>query len=190
METKKLDRRTLKTRKAIADALAELLMEKELRKVTVQEIADKSDVNRVTFYNHFLEVYDLYDKMERAVLTEMGLLMLELKDLKIEEFYAQLVKYIDDNKAVFRLIFCPNSSAALRSKFTKLIEGVFHQILSEDKNVELKDVHLSYQNCYRAHGFISVIEKWVNEGFKESDRFIIDTISELDLNTQDLIMYE
>ena len=71
-----------------------------------------------------------------------------------------------------------------------VIEGVFHQILSEDKNVELKDVHLSYQNCYRAHGFISVIEKWVNEGFKESDRFIIDTISELDLNTQDLSMYE
>ncbi len=190
MSVKKLDRRSLKTRRVIAAALAELLMEKELRKVTVQEIADKSDVNRVTFYNHFLDVYDLYDKMEREVLTEMGLLMLELKSLEIEQFYSHLIDYIDDNRAVFRLIFCPNSSASLRSKFTKLIEGVFHQILSENKNLELSNVRLSYQNCYRAHGCIAVIEKWVNDGFKESKDFIITTISELDLNTQDLIMYE
>ena len=190
MGEKKLDRRSLKTRRAIGEALAELLMEKELRKVTVQEIADKSDVNRVTFYNHFLDVYDLYDKMERDVLTEMGLLMLELKDLTIDQFYSHLINYIDENKTVFRLIFCPNSSASLRRKFTKLIEGVFHKILSEDMNIDLKNVHLSYQNCYRAHGFISVIEKWVNEGFREPKEMIISTISELDLNTQDLIMYE
>ena len=55
MEEKKVDKRTLKTRKAIINALAELLSEKELRKITVQEIADGADVNRVTFYKHYLD---------------------------------------------------------------------------------------------------------------------------------------
>ena len=61
MPEKKTDRRTLKTRKALCEALAELLMEKELHKITVQEIADKADVNRVTFYKHYMDVYDLYE---------------------------------------------------------------------------------------------------------------------------------
>ena len=39
-EKKPVDRRTVKTKKAIRQALAELLQEKELRKITVQEIAD------------------------------------------------------------------------------------------------------------------------------------------------------
>ena len=70
MSEKKTDRRTLRTRKAICDAFAELLSEKELHKITVQEIADKADVNRVTFYKHYLDVYDLYDKIEE--LREKG----------------------------------------------------------------------------------------------------------------------
>ena len=61
MEEKKTDRRTLKTRKAICEALMGFLTEKELNKVTVQEISDKADINRATFYKHYLDVYDLYD---------------------------------------------------------------------------------------------------------------------------------
>lgn len=49
MDSKKPDRRTMKTRRALAEALAELLAAKELHRITVQEIADKADVNRVYF---------------------------------------------------------------------------------------------------------------------------------------------
>ncbi|MCR5384664.1 MAG: hypothetical protein K6E72_08535 [Saccharofermentans sp.] len=50
MEEKKPDRRTLKTRKAIYNVLIDLLTQKELHKVTVQEIFDTADINRTTFY--------------------------------------------------------------------------------------------------------------------------------------------
>ena len=86
MPEKKTDRRTLKTRKALCEALAELLMEKELHKITVQEIADKADVNRVTFYKHYMDVYDLYENIEKDVLIEMGLLILRLEELPSEKF--------------------------------------------------------------------------------------------------------
>ena len=58
-ENKPSDRRTLKTKKAILQAFSELLKEKELRKITVQEIVDKADISRVTFYKYYLDVYDL-----------------------------------------------------------------------------------------------------------------------------------
>ena len=44
----------------------ELLLQKELHKVTVQEISDLADINRTTFYKHFLDVYDLSDKLEQS----------------------------------------------------------------------------------------------------------------------------
>lgn len=48
--------------------------------ITVQEIADKADVNRVTFCKHYLDVYDLYDKVGEELLVEMGLMILTHRD--------------------------------------------------------------------------------------------------------------
>ena len=57
MEEKKLDRRTAKTKKAIAIALAKLLSEKEINKITITDIAKEADINRKTFYNYYSSVY-------------------------------------------------------------------------------------------------------------------------------------
>ena len=53
---KKIDKRAQKTRKALQGALAVMLDEKVLRKITVQEVADLADVNRVTFYKHYKDI--------------------------------------------------------------------------------------------------------------------------------------
>ena len=79
MEEKKTDRRTLKTKKAICNAMMDLLTQKELHKVTVQEITDIADINRATFYKHYLDVYDLYDQLERDILIDWGMLVLKLE---------------------------------------------------------------------------------------------------------------
>src|SRR5215213_8734136 len=48
-----LDRRVQKTRKLLQDALIELVAEKGYESVTVQEILEKGNVGRSTFYAHF-----------------------------------------------------------------------------------------------------------------------------------------
>lgn len=52
-----MDRRIRKTRKAIYQSLVDLLHENDLDNLTVQAIADKADINRVTFYAHFHDKY-------------------------------------------------------------------------------------------------------------------------------------
>jgi AcrR family transcriptional regulator len=47
------DRRTNRTRKALADALVELIIEKGYEAVSVQDILDRANVGRSTFYTHF-----------------------------------------------------------------------------------------------------------------------------------------
>ncbi len=182
-----MDRRSLKTRKALCKGLEELLIEKELRQVTVQEVADKADVNRVTFYKHYLDVYDLYEKIEKEVLSELGILVLELENLPSEDCLARLIGYIDENRTVFKMIFSPNTTGQLRNKLARLMQGIFRQLQSEKQHTELTDSRMDYQNCYRSQGCMAVIGKWVVGDFKEPKEFVIRILSELDGNTEKYI---
>ena len=53
MPQNKVDRRVQKTRKLLQDALIELVAEKGYESITIQEILDKANVGRSTFYAHF-----------------------------------------------------------------------------------------------------------------------------------------
>ena len=49
----KTDRRIVRTRKLITEALLNLLMEKKFNDITIQEITDTANVGRATFYLHY-----------------------------------------------------------------------------------------------------------------------------------------
>ena len=184
----KIDPRTRKTRKAIEDALAGLLTQKELHKVTVQEITEIADINRGTFYKHYLDIYDLYDKMESDILLDIGMLALQLEELPSNEFFKHLIDFIDGRRTIFQMIFSPNSTGQIRARLTRCIDGVFRKVESEKQHIDLNDDKLNYRTCYRSQGCIAVIAKWVNDGFKESKDFVVSTISELDSNTEKFIV--
>lgn len=56
---KPLDRRSRRTRVMLRDALVELILEKGYEAITIQDIADRADLARATFYLHFKDKEDL-----------------------------------------------------------------------------------------------------------------------------------
>ena len=176
-EAKSPDRRTLKTKKAIFQAFSELLKEKELRKITVQEVVDKADISRVTFYKYYLDVYDLYDKIENELLTNIGLITLQLADKPSDEFFKELVTYIYNNRVTFDMVFSPNSTNKLRDKLSHIIEGIFKKIYSEKLGISIDSEDIAYICCYRSSGFLAVIQRWVQNGFSQSCENMVKQIS-------------
>ncbi|NWG07192.1 MAG: TetR/AcrR family transcriptional regulator [Chloroflexi bacterium] len=57
----KLDPRVKRTRSLILQAFSDLLAEKGFESITVQDVTDKAQVNRATFYAHFADKYALLD---------------------------------------------------------------------------------------------------------------------------------
>jgi AcrR family transcriptional regulator len=55
------DRRVKRTRKLLQDAFLALIAEKSFQAISVQDIAERADVNRATFYAHFPDKYALLD---------------------------------------------------------------------------------------------------------------------------------
>ncbi len=57
----KLDPRVKRTRSLILHAFEQLLAEKGFESVSVQDVTDKAEINRATFYKHFADKYALLD---------------------------------------------------------------------------------------------------------------------------------
>lgn len=60
-----LDPRVRRTRKLLKQAFVEILNEKGFSTMTVQDIADRAEINRATFYAHYADKYELHDQMIR-----------------------------------------------------------------------------------------------------------------------------
>ena len=59
----KMDKRSLRTRKWLLDALLELIKEKAFAEISVGEITDKADISRQTFYSHYYNKRDLLNAL-------------------------------------------------------------------------------------------------------------------------------
>ena len=184
---KKIDKRAQKTRKALQNALAELLNEKVIRKITVGEVADLAEVNRVTFDKHYKDIYDLYEQMEKEVLSDLGMLILDYQDKTKPDFCSALIDYIESNSKIFKMIFSPYNTGELRDKFCKMVEGLFRLMQTEKNNTQFNDVKIDYYTTYQSKAFIALLEKWVQEDFSQSRDFIIKTAAEFDTHTEELI---
>ena len=58
------DRRVRRTKQLIKQSLIELMHEKPFKDITVKDITERADLNRGTFYLHYVDIYDLLSKIE------------------------------------------------------------------------------------------------------------------------------
>lgn len=73
----RIDRRWLKTKRAVKTALVELMAEKDISQISVKELAQKADINRKTFYTHYNSIYDIFDEIENEMIQNLQRLIQE-----------------------------------------------------------------------------------------------------------------
>lgn len=63
MEQVRIDPRLTRTRQLIIDSFIKLSNKKDFNSITVKDITQEAQINRATFYNHFLDKYDLLEQV-------------------------------------------------------------------------------------------------------------------------------
>lgn len=102
MAVKSIDRRVEKTRKALKDALINLIQDKSFESICIQEILDKANVGRSTFYVHYECKNDLLHDcfQDFSKLLEMDKRIAHLSNG--EDFLLGLFRFIEQNKQLVK----------------------------------------------------------------------------------------
>ncbi len=123
-------RHRLQTRKGLIQAAVDLVLEKGYEAVTVQDITDRADIGRGTFYIHFKD-------KEEVVWTAIQGLCLELEEAVHQQYkdnipdqweYVGLLyifSQVDKNRDLFRVCFSAQGSAALTRRAQDLLVNIF-----------------------------------------------------------------
>ena len=142
--TRDSNRRTnissIRTRKKLADALLTVLEDISFDKLTVMDICTAAGLPRATFYNHFLDKYDLLKYMFKT--TAATIMPDSLPDIIAERDCLKavtdtLLRYIEENPELFRRI----SSAGLNSVFFSEIKNNVKLLLLNFFNARLAKGH-------------------------------------------------
>jgi len=79
------DLRSIRTRKFIIESFIKLIEKKGFNNITISDITTGAMINRATFYRHFLDKYDLLEKVIKEELTTNVLRELSTVDGKFNE---------------------------------------------------------------------------------------------------------
>ncbi|HHX77055.1 MAG TPA: TetR/AcrR family transcriptional regulator [Firmicutes bacterium] len=169
----KNDRRVRKTKAQIRRTLTQLLMKKDLRDITVSELAEIADINRGTFYLHYKDVYDLFEQTEKEFLAEF----IEIIDRYRKEAQAPLLPVLLE---AFRYI-AANSEffiAILRTKETTFLPEIVEMCRPQNEQEWQRllpgiNEHLyEYYFTFIAYGCIALLRRWFDNGMEETPEYI------------------
>ena len=125
-EEEKLDPRVKRTRSLILRSFEGLLAEKGFETISVQDVTDKAEINRATFYAHFPDKYALLDYSISQMFKQ-----------EIEKRTLNACHYTPDNLRNLILAVCEflakihSGCAQPHQQFESLVEGTIKNILFE-----------------------------------------------------------
>jgi len=156
-----MDRRTLKTRKAIREAFLNLLGKKSINRITVAEISQLADLGRGTFYLHYKDIYDLYSNIENALYSEAEHLLDRVcandSPENLKNLTNAITNFIADNRTTFLLLNGVENNGKTLHKLRRL----FHKKLILD-NADLYQSDYQVVECmFAVSGVIGVLEEWL-----------------------------
>ncbi len=177
METKKTDRRVKYTKMVIKDSFVKFLKQKPISKITVKEICDDADINRATFYAHYLDQYDLLQQIENEIIDDINhyLKSYDLNSNLIPvEMIEKILDYVAENAELFDLLLNLNGDIKFQQEVIKII-GLQHfiPILGNDL-LNKEDAEYIYH--FLASGSIGVIQMWLKGGVKKPAKEMAELI--------------
>lgn len=178
-ETKKLDRRVVKTKKAIRNSFLKLLTEKDVDKVTVKEIADGADVDRKTVYNYYTGVDEILEELENELAMDFEKTLVEFNFESVEDtmsaFYA-FSEFLQANMEMYTLLMKIDGRSRLMEKIVAYLKEKVRSVL-EHTSVEAAKIDLAVE--YVTSGMFMAYRYWFNSDRKQSLEDFTDDIATL-----------
>ncbi len=144
------------TKRMLKEALARLLDQKSIDKITVYELCSEAEINRTTFYKYYGSPLNLLEDMQADFLHELENSLRE-NDHPIS--LLNILTYIDTHRTSCRALLRSASDSGFLHKILSL--SLITQQLEEQFAPRYTGFRKEYATEFVVFGSYSVIKKWL-----------------------------
>lgn len=175
LEEKKVDRRILKTKKAIKAAFIDLIMKNEIDAISIAMITEQADIGRKTFYLHYYDKYDLMDQIIAEYLEELGLRCNQnkIKRLGFEASTLEWFTFLDENFSLFARLFQSKAATSFRNQFLVFVS---EQLRKKEKLAASK-VSLAFKLQFLSYAVTGIIEEYITKDYRHKKQEVAKQLS-------------
>ena len=163
------------TRDTIEGALIKVAKNKGISDVTVSDIIKAANINRSTFYRHYIDKPDLIDSIEDRVITNIKEANVELKSSELEyintaagKFVYKFLTVIEENQPILELLLSGKGDI----QFTMKLIAFFNELVNSTTEVFTDTMDEKERKLFAAYNSstaMGIVAFWVHH-FDEYDK--------------------
>lgn len=166
------------TKRALEQSLKNLLLKKPLTKITVGDIAEECGINRMTFYYHFKDIYDL---VEWSCLEDAKKALDEKKTYETwQQGLLRIFEAVQENKPfilnVYRCVHREQVERYLQPLVDQLLLDVLNEEIGE---MTLRDEDKQFIAQIYSYIFIGLMLDWIKDDMRADPQQIVDRLAKL-----------
>jgi len=164
------------TKRALEESLKHLLLKKPLDKITITDITDDCGVNRMTFYYHFRDIYDLVEwSCEEDASRALG--GKRTYDTW-QQGFLQIFQAVQENKPFILNVYHSVSREQVEHYLYRLTYDLLIGVVEEEAaGMQVRQEDREFIANFYKYAFVGLMLDWIKNGMKEDPQAIIDRLS-------------
>lgn len=155
-----MDRRIIKTKRAIRNAFSDLIKEKDIDKITITELTERADIDRRTFYFHYNTIMDIVMEIEKEVIQSLNEKFCEkVNGFEIHDFFSALNSIVFENYDVIKCV-THTTNYRLHKECSNTLYSTLHKVFYERSGLDSNT--FDYYCTYVTAGIMAVYIKWLS----------------------------
>lgn len=160
------------TKRALEASLKKLLQHKPLNKITINDITEDCGVNRMTFYYHFKDIYDLVE----WILEEDSAKIMEgwRADYSWEDAFEMVLRRVQENKNFFLNIYRSMSREQIELYLYRLLDPMLHEVADHEcAGMTVREEDRQFVIDFYKYALVGMALEWIRKDMKEEPTRII-----------------
>ena len=175
------DRRVVRTQRSIRNALAQLLVEKDLEKISIKEIAELADVDRKTVYNYYKSVNEIFADMENDWVEDFDQITKRLENERgaeyLQQFFPALTELLADDIELYTQLMRMGSQSRVIRRWIDFLGEKIKKAFARSYELDAEKVIVAAE--FVLAGLFWSYRSWFNSERKKSLKELSAELGEL-----------
>lgn len=183
------DPRIIRTRQLIREAFVELLQEMDIEKLSVNRIAERATINRVTFYLHYRDITDMMEKMADEMIENIEGIVLEhsLQEGQGPEkpsdpwpVLVKLLEHFAEQSSFYKVVLATKRTPIFTDRLLKLLSTLVRskvESMGGERKLAKAGIHEEVAVWYGSAALIGTIVAWLKNDMPYSPHFLAKQFS-------------